>query len=72
MRDMDEPTFNVGDTVKIVGGNFDGFGGTIITAEDAAAMPHSAGSTEAGPWVAIDLFGRTVPVQQSPERLRHA
>jgi transcription antitermination factor NusG len=75
MLGMDGPTFNVGDKVTIVGGNFDGLGGKIVTAEEAAAMPHRAASVhgeQGDHWVAIDLFGRRIPVQQLPEWLRPA
>jgi transcription antitermination factor NusG len=69
---MDNPTFNVGDNVKIVGGTFDGFGGPIITPEEATAMPHSVATTEleeGALWIAVSIFGRNDPIQQSPERL---
>lgn len=72
---MADQTFNTGDAVEIVDGDFDGFTGTIISPDDAASADHSCSSLEAeqsGLWVAINIFGRSVALKQLPERLRHA
>ena len=70
---MDGQSFDLGDNVTIVGGTFDGFSGPIITADEATEMPHSVPTAAPdGLWIAINIFGRTVPVQIPPAELRLA
>lgn len=72
---MTEHPFSIGDSVKIVGGPFDGHGGEVISAHEAAKAQHRWDDPNAGQdgiWIGVNLFGRIVPVRQSPARLRSA
>jgi hypothetical protein len=68
--------FDFGQSVRLIGGAFDGFCGTVITAEEAAALPNSVVPQEVDEqsaiWVAVDIFGRKVAIKHPPDRLANA